>query len=119
MVAELTDRAKDMALMLLFLNADLGLTRKGQEVSDTGYQRRPILPTTPAGEARGARIVRNSEEIKFGPWVEDAPEKIDGWFVTTTDGVMARGDFDAKARRRPERGDELLIHSGELVLGLR
>ena len=116
-VSDLTDRAKDKALALLFRNADVGLSRKGKEIDDTGYNRQAVNPTEPGGALHGLRAIHNAKEITFGPWVGDAPDGIDGWFVATVDGVMARGDFDR--RRKPERGDELIIHSGEMVLGLR
>ena len=116
-MADLTDRAKDMALAIMFADATIGLTRDNKEIDDAGYVRRPLDITDPRGVARGLRAVHNEGEIRFGPWEIDAPGEVTGWFVGGAKGVMASGAFERQ--RRPLHGDELVIHEGEVVLGLR
>lgn len=116
-MAELTSRAKDMALALMFADAVIGLTRESKEIDDGGYERQPMNPTDPQGELRGMRAVRNATEIVFGPWHEDAPGEITGWIVIGASGVMATGEFERQ--RFPQRGDELFMREGEALIGLR
>lgn len=116
-MADLTDRAKDLALTMMFAGVTIGLTRSGKEITDTGYARQSLNPTEPKGMKRGVRSVSNAEEIRFGPWKVDAAGAIIGWFVNGDKGVMASGEFERQ--REPMKGDELVIHPGELVLGLK
>ena len=116
-MADLTDRAKDMALSSIFADATIGLTRDGKEIDDGGYKQQPVNLTEPEGVSRGMRAVRNSVQIVFGPWQEDAPSEITGWFVIAAGGVMAMGQFER--RRRPQHGDEVFIQEREILLGFR
>ena len=119
MAADLTDAAKDMALVLLSAGADVGLTRQGSEITDSGYKRQSVKVTDPDGVGPGLRAIHNVEGVSFGPWAAMAPGIVDGWFLVSPGGVvMARGDLGDR-QWQPEKGDEMVFRTGELVIGLR
>ena len=117
-MAELTAIAKDRALKLLFgVDAVVGLTAEGAEIGDRGYEAQPFEIGVPLLVAPDVRVVSNVEAIRFGPWKAEAMRAVTGWLVKDASGdVLATGEFEE--RQQPRRGDEIVVHPGELVLGL-
>ena len=117
-MAELTAIAKDRALKMLFgVDAVIGLTAGAGEVGDRGYQVQPFKIGEPQLLEPGIRFVSNVQDIRFGPWTEDAKNAVTGWLVRDRSGdLLAIGEF--KETQQPKRGDEVVVHPGELLLGL-
>ena len=118
-MAELTPKAKDRALKRLFdEGGTVGLSRHDAEIADVGYVAQALVvgePRPVRGDV-GVRALANKDIIRFGPWSEDAPDAVTGWVVMDALGdLMATGRFEE--RKWPRRGDEIVIHPGDLVLG--
>lgn len=117
---ELTQHAQDKALHAMFDGSlTLALTRGGQEIADTGYQAQPITLTAPLSIGDdSARIVTNAAEVRFGPWADDTADPVEGWELRDGTGtVLAVGQY--LSQERFMRGQEAVIRSRTLILGLR
>ena len=92
------------------------LTRDGAEIEDDGYEPQPFLVSSPQSLGQSStRVVTNDEEIRFGPW-EDNAERVDGWEVRAADSTawVVRGSII----EQPRVGQELFISRRRIVLGI-
>lgn len=114
---KLTSDAADDALLYLFADVTVALTRNGQEIDDPGYRRQPGSFGN-ASELAGMRVVSNLGTLRFGPWEEDGAGIVDGWIILDQNG-RERASGDWSAVREPRRLDEIIVKPGALVLALR
>lgn len=124
-MAELSPQAQDLALAAVFLDGPvtMGLTRRGEEITDPGYERLAIDLAEPQSVAdprsHGEAIVRaltNRVELRYGPWKEDTPGPVDGWIIFDENGQwLARGVGDPQS---VNKGEDFLIRSKRILLGL-
>ena len=116
-MAELARAAKDKILKSLFEGAIVGLSIKGQEITDPGYKRQKLQLGHPVPARDGARAVLNSEDILFGPWaMRQSP--VTGWIIFDgVEEILAKGNFTEEIDASV--GNLLVIHPDKLGLGLR
>lgn len=96
MASALTPTALKLAIQSLFAGpVNVVLTRQGEEIQDRGYTAQVYVASAPVqlrNDASGV-VVTNTEEIRFGPWLDPADE-LDGWELRDSAGtVLARGDL--------------------------
>lgn len=115
---EFSQDTLDRALQEMFpVGLVLVLTRDGIEIDDSGYQQQPVVFSHPQsmGQTR-ARLIFNTQEIRFGPWRVNA-EVIDGCEARSlnSNDWVARWTIHEEARE----GRELFIEPRQLIAGLR
>lgn len=119
-MAELTQRAQDLALRAIFSgDMTIALTRGGEEITDLGYQAQPFEVTAPMSlQGTDARIITNSSLIRFGPWEEsgDAPE---GYQLRASGGAVLAAGATVGEVVRVRQGLEFTIQPRKIILGLR
>jgi hypothetical protein len=110
--------AMDSALRHLFDGPlFVGLARGGDEEQDRGYTRQPIDFSSPSGQDDGSHA-RESREVIFPAYVNDAASPIDSWFIVNSAGaVIADGQFESA--REFKRRDRPVLDPGAIVVGLR
>jgi hypothetical protein len=113
----LSQEAKDAALNYLLANTYVVLTRAGKPVDDLGYRNLRVSWSPPQQGNGSARYVNNDDDLRFGPWQEDASGPIDGWMaVTETGEVRVRQSLPRV--ENPRKSDELIAYQGTLIVGL-
>ena len=117
---ELTQHAQDIALRAMFSgDLTLALTRGGLEITDPGYEAQPIRMSAPLTLSDGqTRIVTNANEVRHGPWTDDALQPVEGWELRDSTGAaLASGTY--LSQERFSRGQEGVTRERTIILGLR
>ena len=112
-----TKAALDNALAAIFVPPlTLGLRSGLSEVRDGGYKQQAISLTSPKS-VDGVREMANNAKIRFGPFLTDFEEDIDGWVMLSKGMVVAEGPLSRP--RRPQAGEETIFRPGELSVGIK